>query len=177
MPSESRAAAGLLTRPDRTFEVLLHTLPGTRFGLEERWFNVGPFAERLDAQEEFDLLCREFRDDALVVILLVASVHDDATGLYRDRILESRGRAPLIRRDRMASLSAQPSASACWRRPRRTARPPAGRLRADTAARAALAGADAAWGRAGRASSSALLAARLAAMAGLTPRQADMSRD
>ncbi len=106
MPSESRAAAGLLTRPDRTFEVLLHTLPGTRFGLEERWFNVGPFTERLDAQEEFDLLCREFREDSLVVILLVASVHDDATGLYRDRILESRGRAPLIRRDRMASLSA-----------------------------------------------------------------------
>lgn len=106
MPSESRAAAGLLTRPDRTFEVLLHTLPGTRYGLEERWFNVGPFAERLDAQEEFDLLCREFAEDALVVLLLVASVHDDATGLYRDRIVESRGRAPLIRRDRMASLSA-----------------------------------------------------------------------
>lgn len=106
MPSESRAPVGLLTRPHRTFEVLLHTLSGTRFGLEERWFNLGPFTERLDAQIEFEMLCREFREDSLVVILLVASVHDDATGLYRDRILESRGRAPLIRRDRMAHLSA-----------------------------------------------------------------------
>ena len=107
MPSELRRPMDLALVEDRTFEVLLYTLPGTRFGLEGRWYVVGPFAERLDALAEYEQLCREFRPDSLVVLLLVAVVPDAATGLYRDRILEARGRAPLIRRDRMAQLSAQ----------------------------------------------------------------------
>lgn len=128
MPSDLRAPMDLLTRPDRTFEVLLYTLPGTRFGLEQRWFHIGPFADRLDAQEEYEQLCREFREESLVVVLLVASVHDDATGLYRDRILEARGRAPLIRRDRMTELSALErkrllAATAPYRRTPRTGPP------------------------------------------------------
>jgi hypothetical protein len=107
MPSETRAPMDLQLQADRTFEVLLYTLPGTRFGLEERWFVVGPFAERLDALAEYEMLCREFREDALVVLVLVAVVLHEETGLYRDRILAARGRAPLIRRERMATLSAQ----------------------------------------------------------------------
>jgi hypothetical protein len=56
---------------------------------------------------EYEMLCREFREDALVVLVLVAVVLHEETGLYRDRILAARGRAPLIRRERMATLSAQ----------------------------------------------------------------------
>lgn len=107
MPSETHAPMALQSRVDRTYEVLLHTLPGTRFGLEGRWYILGPFAERLDAAAEYEALCREFAADSLVVVVLVAVVHDDVTGLYRDRILEARGRAPLIRRERMQQLSGQ----------------------------------------------------------------------
>lgn len=130
MPSETRAPMDLQFQADRTFEVLLYTLPGTRFGLEERWFVVGPFADRLNAMAEYEMLCREFREDALVVLLLVAVVLHEETGLYRDRILSARGRAPLIRRERMAPLSAQErrrliAATAPLRRtPRRSAQPP-----------------------------------------------------
>lgn len=124
MPSDLRMPMDLLTRSDRSFEVLLHTLPGTRYGMEARWYQLGPFAERLDALAEYEALCRDFPPGTLVVPVLVAVVHDDATGLYRDRILEARGRAPLIRREGMLHLSTPErrrliAAAAAPRRPRR----------------------------------------------------------
>lgn len=132
MPSEILSPVAAEARADRSFEVLLHTLPGTRDGLEGRWYMAGPFAERLDALVEYDLLCREFGQRALVVLVLVAVVWDEETGLYRDRILEARGRAPLIRRERMVPLTAAArkrllGATAPLRTLRGVARPPAPR--------------------------------------------------
>lgn len=132
MPSESLSPVAAEAPADRSFEVLLHTLPGTRNGLEGRWYMAGPFAERIDALLEYDQLCREFGQRALVVLVLVAVIWDETTGLYRDRILEARGRAPLIRRDRMLPLTTEArrrllAASAPLRTVRSAPRPPAAR--------------------------------------------------
>jgi hypothetical protein len=95
----------LVPAKPRTFEVMLHTLPGTRHGLEGRWFGLGPFATRLEGQEAYNMLCAEFDEAAPVVVVLVATTYYEEADMFRDRILEARGRAPLIRRDPMTPLS------------------------------------------------------------------------
>ncbi len=132
MASETLSPVATEAPADRSFEVLLHTLPGTRNGLEGRWYMAGPFAERIDALAEYDMLCREFGQRALVVLVLVAVAWDEETGLYRDRILEARGRAPLIRRERMLPLGTETrrrllAATAPLRTVRSAPRPPAPR--------------------------------------------------
>jgi hypothetical protein len=95
------------TRPPHAapqHEVLLYSKRGTRFGMGERWWLAGSFPDRLDALHEFRALCREFRPE-LTVVLVVAAVEDPATGQYRNRVVDARGRAPLIDRDAMSPLT------------------------------------------------------------------------
>ncbi|MDO9712154.1 hypothetical protein [Paracraurococcus lichenis] len=88
-----------------TYEVLLFADMGTRLGIERRWLIAGSHASRRGATAQYEELNREFPHPR-VKLLLVAAVHDAATGLFRDRVLESRGAAPLIQRKQMQRLGA-----------------------------------------------------------------------
>lgn len=87
-----------------TYELLLHAVVNTRFGLEKRWFLAGGHHRRDLARLAFQELCEEFPSQQ-VVLLLVASVLDPATQRFRDVIIESRGIAPLIDRKRLGRLT------------------------------------------------------------------------
>ncbi len=77
-----------------TYELLLHAVTDTRFGVRDRWFIAGDHHDRQAAHLAFQELCQEFPGH-LVTLQLVASTHDPTTGLFRDVVLETRGMTPL----------------------------------------------------------------------------------
>ena len=90
--------------PAPSNELLLYAAADTRFGVENRWFIAGGHRDRLAARLAFQELCEEFPHQR-VILLLVASIHDAASGRFRDVIIESRGIAPLIDRKRLQRLT------------------------------------------------------------------------
>lgn len=80
-----------------TYDVLLYADAETRIGLDRRWLIAGSHASRGAAAAQYSEMSAEFPTES-VKILMVASVHDEATGRFRDRIIQARGLAPLIDR-------------------------------------------------------------------------------
>lgn len=107
-----------------SYELLLYAVSDTRFGVENRWFTAGSHRSRNAARLAFLELSEEFTS-ARVILLLVASMHDPATGRFRDVIIEARGIAPLIDRKRLQHLTRDDR----LRSPRRPCRPAPGHPR------------------------------------------------
>jgi len=106
------------------YEVLLYADAETRIGLDRRWLIAGSHASRAAAATQYAELGAEFPNDA-VNILMVASVHDAATGMFRDRIIQSRGLVPLIDRRKIQKLTMgeRQRLALALRIPERAARP------------------------------------------------------
>jgi hypothetical protein len=106
------------------YEVMLYADVETRIGLDRRWLIAGSHVSRAAAATQYAELNAEFPNDA-VNILMVASVHDAATGMFRDKIIQSRGLVPLIDRRKIQRLTPgdRQRLALALRKPERAAKP------------------------------------------------------
>jgi hypothetical protein len=83
------ARAGGRSAGNTSYEVLLRATIATRFRVRDRWVIAASFSEEAAARREFAALGREF-PHATVSLRLVRSDADEASGHYRERVLDSR---------------------------------------------------------------------------------------
>lgn len=89
---------------DRTFEILLHAETSTRFGGRGRWYLAGANTDQRVAERLFTELCERYPQQGITVALVLSELSRE-TGLYHDRVVQSRGRAPLIKRAEIKPLT------------------------------------------------------------------------
>jgi hypothetical protein len=82
---------------DRVFEILLHAETSTRFGRRGRWYLADANTDRRVGERIFTELCERYPHPGISVALVLSELHGE-TGLYHDRVVQSRGSVPLIKR-------------------------------------------------------------------------------
>lgn len=89
---------------DRVFEVLLHAETSTRFGARGRWYLADANTDRRVAERIFTELCERYPQAGIAIALVLSELNRE-TGLYHDRVVQSRGGVPLIKRAEVRRLT------------------------------------------------------------------------
>lgn len=89
---------------DRVFEILLHAETSTRFGRRGRWYLADANTDRRVGERIFTELCERYPHPGISVALVLSELHRE-TGLYHDRVVQSRGGVPLIKRAEIRPLT------------------------------------------------------------------------
>jgi hypothetical protein len=89
---------------DRVFEILLHAETSTRFGRRGRWYLADANTDRRVGERIFTELCGRYPHPGISVALILSEFNPE-TGLYHDRVLQHRGRMPLIKRAEVKRLT------------------------------------------------------------------------
>jgi hypothetical protein len=91
---------------DRVFEILLHAETSTRFGARGRWYLADANTDRRVGERIFTELCERYPQPGISVALVLSELNRE-TGLYHDRVVQSRGGVPMIRRAEVRRLTEQ----------------------------------------------------------------------
>lgn len=89
---------------DRVFEILLHAETSTRFGRRGRWYLADAHSDRREGARIFTELCERYPQPGISVALVLSEL-DRESGLYHDRVVQSRGGVPLIKRAEVRRLT------------------------------------------------------------------------
>jgi hypothetical protein len=89
---------------DRVFEILLHAETSTRFGRRGRWYLADANTDRRVGERIFAELCERYPHPGISVALVLSELNRE-TGLYHDRVVQSRGGVPLIKRAEVRPLT------------------------------------------------------------------------
>ncbi|WP_439576587.1 hypothetical protein [Elioraea sp.] len=89
---------------DRVFEILLHAETSTRFGARGRWYLADANTDRRVAERIFTELCERYPQAGIAIAIVLSELNRE-TGLYHDRVVQSRGGVPLIRRAEVRRLT------------------------------------------------------------------------
>jgi len=92
---------GMLVSP--LFEVILFADWPTRYGAAGRWFILGVYPSRGGAWAAFREITAELPDPRIQVALVQST--PDPSGRFVDRIVEARGRLPMIERAKLVPLT------------------------------------------------------------------------